>query len=250
MRKKITLEVCCGDIASVIRAREGGARRIELCSALEVGGLTPSASLIRTASSLGVESVNVLVRPRRGDFLYSDAEKQLQLDDAACAADMGATGIVCGALLDDGSIDVDFLRKIRRACGGLDFTFHRAFDFCKDPFDALEALIGEGCTTLLTSGQKPTAMEGCDLIARLVEKAAGRIDIMAGSGVNASNVRQLVDRTAADLVHASARECSGSLMRYRNPDLSLGNDDEWEIYVTSSDEIRNIINQLGRYEQN
>ena len=220
MNQEVTLEVCCGDLTSVAAARAGGATRIELCTALEVGGLTPSAALVRKAA----DSVNVLIRPRRGDFVYTEAEAGIVIDDARRALDAGATGIVFGALFPDGSVDIPLLRKVRTACAGADFTFHRAFDFCRNPEEAIPVLIDEGCTTLLTSGCRPTAMEGIDLITRLVELAGRRMNIMAGSGVNAANVIELADRAGVDLVHASARRRRDSAMKFRNPALTLGGD--------------------------
>lgn len=244
MNRKVTLEVCCGDVASVMAARAGGATRIELCSALEVGGLTPSVALIRRAAAAGFASMNVLIRPRRGDFVYSGAETEIVIDDVRRAVDAGASGIVFGALLPDGSVDVRLLERVRSACPDSDFTFHRAFDFCRNPEHALYAIIDAGCTTLLTSGCRATAMEGRDLIARLVGLADGGIDIMAGSGVNADNVRELVDCTGVNLVHASARRSRRSEMTYRNPELTLGDDDEWTLSETSPLEVRRIIENL------
>ncbi len=246
MNQEVTLEVCCGDLTSVAAARAGGATRIELCTALEVGGLTPSAALVRKAADMGFRSVNVLIRPRRGDFVYTEAEAGIVIDDARRALDAGATGIVFGALFPDGSVDIPLLRKVRTACAGADFTFHRAFDFCRNPEEAIPVLIDEGCTTLLTSGCRPTAMEGIDLITRLVELAGRRMNIMAGSGVNAANVIELADRAGVDLVHASARRRRDSAMKFRNPALTLGGDDEWTIYETSADEVRRIIEELRR----
>lgn len=251
MKHNVTLEVCCGDIESAKVARKAGVTRIELCAALEVGGLTPSPGLVEQAAALGFPSLNVLVRPRRGDFVYTEDELNVIMRDIEYIKGVaGVTGIVFGALNANGSADIQTLRAVRRACPGHDFTFHRAFDFCASPIEELNMLAGEGCTTVLTSGQKPTAIEGSKLIRKLVEVADGRIGIMAGSGVNSSNVRNLVEETGVSLVHASARVSLDSFMRYRNNDLTLGDDDEWKISRSSIDEIQHLQANLRDYEQN
>ncbi|MDE7119677.1 MAG: copper homeostasis protein CutC, partial [Muribaculaceae bacterium] len=156
----MTVEICCGDFESLVAAAEGGTRRIELCSGLSEGGLTPSAGMIRAAADLGIESVNVLVRPRKGDFCYNSREVDLMCREISIAAAEGATGIVAGALTPDGDIDIDTTGRLRQAAGDLQFTFHRAFDLCNDPLKALEDLVALQCDTLLTSGQAQSAPLG------------------------------------------------------------------------------------------
>lgn len=242
------LEVCCADIMSLDAARRGGADRIELCTALSEGGLTPSAGLIAEAVGMGFSEVNVLIRARKGDFLYTDSELDLMESDIRYCAAHGATGIVFGALDTDGNVDVSALRRMRRAAGPLDFTFHRAFDMCADPEESLSAIIGEGCTSLLTSGLASNAYEGTDTIARLVRLADGRIDIMAGCGVNSKNCREIVDRTGVRLVHATASHVCRSAMRFHRETVSMGaaGEDEYSFKTTSAQEVGAIIRALRK----
>lgn len=241
------LEVCCSDVDSLIAAKEGGASRIELCSALSEGGLTPSMGLIEKSVLLGFNEINVLVRSRKGDFLYSGNDMDIMIRDVEIAKDAGATGIVWGALLPDGSIDQRALERMMKAAEGLNFTFHRAFDLSSDPISSLEQIIDAGCSCILTSGLASSAYEGINMIANLNSRAIGRIDIMAGSGVNASNCREIVDRTGVKLIHATARCPQESRMTYRRPGVSMGipGEDEYIRLVTSAGEVRAIIESIS-----
>ena len=199
------LEVCCGDLQSVRAAKEGGAHRIELCRALEVDGLTPSAEMMASAIGLGIP-VQVLIRPREGDFFYNEDEVETMLHDIRQAKKLGANGVVIGALKSDGSIDEVTIRRLVSESEGLSITFHRAFDVCTKPLEALEKIISLGCHRLLTSGQAATAEQGIPLIKELVEQSAGRLIIMPGAGVNVNNALEILSKTGAHEIHGSLRK--------------------------------------------
>ena len=171
MNNELKLEVCCADLQSVRAAIEGGAYRVELCEALEVDGLTPSESMIEEAVRLGIP-VQVLIRPRKGDFVYDEKEVQSMVESIRFAKKSGANGVVFGALRPDGSIDAETIRRLVSESKGLSITFHRAFDVCSEPLVALEQIISLGCHRLLTSGQASTAEKGIPLIKKLVEQSA------------------------------------------------------------------------------
>lgn len=199
------LEVCTATLESVIAAREGGAQRIELCSALSEDGLTPSYGMIKAAREVGPERLHVLIRPRAGNFVYSDIEAACMIDDIKMCRNLGVDGIVVGALTTDNDIDIPLCRKLIEAAEGMQITFHRAFDVCRNPLQALEQIIDLGCHRLLTSGQAPTAHEGIPLLKDLVTLSAGRIIIMPGAGVNEGNARQILEATGANEIHGSLR---------------------------------------------
>ena len=202
--EQIKLEVCCGDMQSVLAAKEGGADRIELCQALEVDGLTPSAEMMAEAIGLGIP-VQVLIRPREGDFVYDEAEVETMLKEIRLAKRLGANGVVMGALKSDGSIDEETSRRLVSEATGLSITFHRAFDVCSQPAEALEQIVSLGCHRLLTSGQAPSAEQGIPLIKKLVEQSGGRLIIMPGAGVNQENARRILSETGAHEIHGSLR---------------------------------------------
>lgn len=202
MRK---LEVCCTDIESVIAAKAGGADRVELCTALELGGLTPSIGLIKRAVEVFGKGVFVLIRERAGDFVYSDAEIEVMKSDIKAAVDAGAGGIVIGALKPDKAIDTSAVKLLMEAAKGAEITFHRAFDEVKNPESALLELIELGCDRVLTSGQKDSALDGIPLLKRLNEISNGRIIILAGAGVNHENAPIILNETGGKEIHGSAK---------------------------------------------
>lgn len=243
--KETILEICCGDIDSVAAAVEGGADRIELCSALDEGGLTPSRGLIRQAvKCAGNVPVNVLIRPRGGDFLYTQAETEIMLADIDTARQEGASGVVIGALNPDGSIDTDTCKRLVDEAHGLTVTFHRAFDMCRNPLEALETIISLGCDTLLTSGCAATAPDGCEMLSRLTAASNGRIAILGGSGVNPSNASTLMEQAHLCQLHASARSRSESLMTHRHSGVSMGSPDSDEYSRLTTD--KNIVHNLAK----
>ena len=242
------MEICCADAESVVAAMKGGADRIELCSALSEGGVTPSAGLIKFAVGTGIK-VNVLIRPRRGDFLYSEEEIRVMEQDIRYAVELGAAGVVVGALTADGYVDAAATKRLAEAAAGRCVTFHRAFDVCRSPLQQLEAIIGCGCSTLLTSGCAASAFEGADTIRRLVELAAGRIDIMAGAGVSPANAFEILKATGCQALHGSAGRNVASGMRFRKTDVNMGgNDDEYMRRATSQDTVKQIKDIVRSFE--
>ncbi|MBS0516231.1 MAG: copper homeostasis protein CutC [Proteobacteria bacterium] len=213
------LEIAAASIASALAAQEGGADRIELCANLHEGGTTPSyGTLVEARRRLHIP-IHVLIRPRGGDFLYDDTEVATMLSDIAACAQAGANGIVIGALNVDGDIDIALCRRLIAAAGTLDVTFHRAFDTARDHDTALGTVIELGCQRILTSGGAPSAPQGAETLARLVCRADGRVAIMAGGGINAENVRELVARSGVAECHGSAGGERRSVMHLRRTDL-------------------------------
>lgn len=212
------LEIAANSLASALAAQQGGASRIELCAALELGGLTPSPGQIALVRERLSIPVHVLIRPRAGDFAYSDEEHATMLADIAHCAAAGCDGVVVGALTADGDVDVARCRELVSAASRLDLTFHRAIDVCRDPAAALEAAIGLGFRRVLSSGGAASAMAGGANLRRLIEQAAGRIEIMPGAGIDAGNIAALMAATGAREFHASAKRVLPSRMRFAPPD--------------------------------
>ena len=219
-------EICANSVASCIAAQEGGADRVELCAGIPEGGTTPSVGMIREARRSISIALNVIIRPRGGDFLYSESEIQEMLHDIKAARELGADGLVFGCLLPDGTVDMANMKRLMDAAGDTPVTFHRAFDHTADPLKSLEDIIELGCTRILTSGCKPTALEGAPLLAQLVEKSAGRIIIMPGCGVNEDNIAETARLSGAREFHFSAREPVESGMIFRNPQVAMGSEDD------------------------
>ena len=206
---KRLLEVCTGNLASVIAAVKGGAERIELCSALSLDGLTPSIGLLKYVRQTYPQlKIHVLIRSCEGGFVYSKDDLETMLLDIH-EASAYADGIVCGALTPEGDIDTEALRLMVEASEGKPFTFHRAFDKCRNPQEALEQIIDAGCKRILTSGQQPTAEQGIPLLHELNKQANGRIIIMPGGGVNEKNARLILDQTGCIEIHGSCSSGSG-----------------------------------------
>ncbi len=199
------IEACCPSLDAVRAAGRAGARRIELCERLDVGGVTPSEGLLREALAATDLPINVLIRPREGDFVYSELEAETMLESIRLCGRLGANGVVVGALTPDGSVDIPLVGRLvaeaRR--NGLSVTFHRAFDVCARPMEALEDIIGLGCDRLLTSGHAPDAFQGREMIGKLVRAAAGRIIIMAGCGVRSGNIAAIAAASGASEFHSS-----------------------------------------------
>lgn len=244
---KIETELCAFSLEACRAAARAGVTRVELCASPYEGGTTPSAALIRRARQIPHLQLSVMIRPRGGDFLYTDDEFELMLDEVDFARECGADCVVAGMLTPDGRVDEERTARLVDRCGSMQFTFHRAFDMTRDTAEALESLVRAGCYRVLTSGGRNTAMEGIDTIRALVAQSAGRIAIMAGSGVSPSNVRQLAG-TGVDAVHFSARSLVESGMTYRNPTVSMGGVPGIPEYASvGADEtkIREILDQLN-----
>ena len=242
-----TLEICAGSVVSAIAARDGGAQRIELCAALEVGGVTPSAGLIAEARKVEGLTLNVIIRPRGGDFLYDSYEAACMEQDIRTCKQLGVDGVVIGALTAEGDIDTVLCKRLIEAADGMSVTFHRAFDMCRDPRKALEDLIEIGCDRVLTSGQAATALAGAGLLKELVEQADGRIIIMPGCGVSSANAAEILKATGACEIHASARKSVGSGMIFRHSGVSMGNpdSDEYARKETDVNEVRAIVESIS-----
>ena len=217
----VLVEICCGSLEDVLAAQEGGADRVELCAALCVGGLTPSAGAILESKARLRLPVMVMVRPRAAGFRYRDSEVAVMERDVLAAVASGADGIVLGALRDHGSIDGAACRRLRSAAGDRQVVFHRAFDLTPDPFRALEELIDLGFTRVLTSGQRTSAVLGAPTLRRLVEAARDRIEILPGGGIRPHNVRQVVDETGCRQVHLSAFGTEADPSTASRPELTF-----------------------------
>jgi copper homeostasis protein len=241
----VALEVCANSITSAVAAQAGGASRVELCENLNEGGTTPSFGQILLARKLLHIKLYVLIRPRAGDFLYSDIEFETMMTDIRNCVELGCDGIVTGVLKADGTIDKErCLQLVREAKQwGLGVTFHRSFDMCIDQYQALEDIIELGFERILTSGGKSTAMEGASIINHLVEKAAGRIIIMPGGGINENNAADLVHFTGVNEIHASARAHLLSQMQYKNDHILMGPSigDEYSIDVSDTEKVKTIL---------
>lgn len=244
---KIKIEICTGSVESVLAAKKGGADRIELCSALDLGGLTPSQSLMEYAiTKAGIETF-VLIRPRNGDFHYTRAEYEIMKSDIFTARAAGAAGIVTGMLNTDGTVDTCRMKDLIEMARPMKITFHRAFDLSNDPFKALEDVIDLGCERILTSGQAQNAPAGSHLISELVQLAGSRIIIMPGSGINAFNLKQLHQQTKALEYHLSASRLKPGRMHFRNNTVNMGfpGEDEYSIRETDPDLVAKICRIAG-----
>ena len=220
-RKFIETELCAYSVEACRTAQREGVMRVELCAAPADGGTTPSAAAIMLARRIPDLRLHVMIRPRGGDFLYSDEEFAVMKEDIRFARRCGVDGVVFGILTPDGDTDVERTAELVREAEGMDVTFHRAFDMVRDPIRALEDVISTGCSRILTSGGCNTALEGAGMISRLVAQADGRIKIMAGSGVRPENAA-LIAATGADAIHFSARTLCNGGMRWRKEGISMG----------------------------
>src|SRR5580704_7780482 len=244
---KILLEICCGSIDDAIQAEKGGADRVELCSALFLGGLTPSIGTIKEAKRRLKIPVMVMVRPRGGGFCYTEAEMATMERDAEAAIDGGADGVVFGILEGDGKIDERRTKGMRQVIGKRQAVFHRAFDVTPDPFEALEQLIDMGITRVLTSGQKDSVPPGVELIRKLVERAAGRIEILPGGGIQPYQVREIAEKTTCNQIHLTAWKTTSDPSTHANPAVTFGGalyppEDRYQI--TDSALVREIAKKL------
>ena len=234
------LEICIDSVESAIASQKGGADRVELCDNLLEGGTTPSAGTIALARKNIDIDLNVIIRPRGGDFLYSDVEFQVMEYDIEGAKQLGANGVVFGILNQDGSVDVERTRTLVELARPLSVTFHRAFDVSRDPFEALEALVNLRIDRVLTTGQESSALEGLDLITDLVQTAADRIIIMPGGG-NERSVQKVVAQTGVKEFHLLGTVTVDSPMRHRNPRVFMGGElrpPEFTRVVTDANRVR------------
>ncbi|RWC93666.1 MAG: copper homeostasis protein CutC [Mesorhizobium sp.] len=227
------IELCVEGIDGLLAAQTAGADRVELCASLVEGGITPSLGTVRAALELATVPFHVIVRPRGGDFLYSEAEYRSMLADVSALADLGVAGVVVGCLNADGTIDEARMGELVRAAGSLNVTCHRAFDMTRGPAEALEALVRCRVGRVLTSGQRDTALEGAELLAGLVQQAGERIIILGCGGLDPDNIAEVLGRTGLKEMHFAALADVPSAMRYRNPRVGMGGSDLDREYRTT-----------------
>ncbi|HLX90550.1 MAG TPA: copper homeostasis protein CutC [Puia sp.] len=236
------LEICCFNLESALIAQRAGAGRVELCADAAVGGTTQSLGTIRAARNKLHIALYPIIRPRGGDFLYDDEEFTIMLADVMLCKEIGCDGVVIGMLTPHAMVDKKHCAKLVEMAYPLGVTFHRAFDWTSDPHQALEDIIEIGCERILTSGQRPTAAEGIDLIAELIRQADSRITIMPGSGVRAANISQLAEKTGAVEFHSSARIYRHSAMNHMNARMQ----ESLDHVVADEEEVRHMFSLLPK----
>jgi copper homeostasis protein len=242
------LEICVDTVESAIEAQKAGAHRIELCDNLYEGGTTPSyVTIVSARNNLNI-GLNVIIRPRGGDFLYSDLEYDIMRREIDFCGECNIDGVVLGILRSGGAIDVERTARLVESASPMSVTFHRAFDMCSDPFQGLEDIISTGAVRILTSGQKEKAPDGAELISQLVIQAENRIIIMPGSGINESNISWIARVTGAKEFHLTGRKVIDSDMIFRRKGISMGGTTdipEFSRKVADPEKIKCIINILN-----
>ncbi len=250
MKSPVCLEVCCGSSQSALNAQQGGAHRVELCQNLAAGGVTPSSGDILVAREHLSIDLNVLIRPREGDFLYNSYEREIIKRDILFCKQAGVNGVVFGFLQKDGTIDQSLTAEMIALARPMKVTFHRAFDLCRNPLTALEQLIDMGVDNLLTSGQQPTAAEGAQLIRQLVVQAGDLIAVMPGSGIREHNLAEIISATGAKAFHVSARKLVQGGMEYQPVGVAMSklgsNYEHYEIDPETIGNMMAIINNLEK----
>lgn len=243
----ITLEICVDSVEGALAAQAGGAQRVELCDNLLEGGTTPSVGMIALTRQQIQIGLQVIIRPRGGDFCYSDLEFAVMQYDVRQAKQLGADGVVIGLLNPDGTIDKPRMAGLIELARPLNVTCHRAFDMAVDPHQALEELIDLGVDRVLTSGQESSALEGLDLISALVQQAGDRIIVMPGGGVNERNIHKIVRESGVQEIHLSARSSVESAMHYRRSHVFMGGTlrpPEFSRQIADSERISSIISRF------
>lgn len=248
MEKRPVLEVCVDSVEAAMAAQGGGADRVALCADLMAGGTTPSAGAIQLARQHITIGLNVIIRPRGGDFCYSDIESEVMKRDIEIAREAGADGVVVGMLRMDGSVDTQRTGMLMEIARPLGVTFHRAFDMCRDPCKAMGALMDLGVDRVLTSGQEASALEGLDLIADLVERAGGRMIVVPCGAITERNVGKIVRESGAKEVHIAAPVTLESCMDYRNSRCFMGGElrpPEFAINMTDRNRVTELVRAIG-----
>lgn len=242
------VEICVDSVAGAQAAQAGGAHRVELCDNLMEGGTTPSAGTIKVARTRLSIGLQVIIRPRGGDFLYSEDEMDVMREDVLMAKSLGADGVVIGMLTANGDIDVPRTEELIRLARPMNVTFHRAFDMCRDPRQGLEDLVKLGINRVLTSGQEASCVEGMELLAELQRQAAGRIIVMPGGGITPRNVKRIVESTRVEEIHLSARKSVPSGMEFRNDRVFMGGalrPPEFSWKVTDAEAVAAVVAAVG-----
>lgn len=238
------IEICVEGIDGLIAAQDAGADRVELCASLLEGGITPSFGVVRESLNVAKIPFHVIVRPRGGDFLYSECEFATMLNDVAALRELGVAGVVVGCLTADGRIDEARMTALVAAARPMPVTCHRAFDMTRDPEEAVEALVRCGVDRVLTSGQRDTALEGIEILRRTVRAAGDRLVVMICGDLDERNIREAVTRSAAPEAHFAAAKVLASGMAFRNPHVGMGGtaiEREFELTVTDTDAVRRTI---------
>ncbi|MEH3112493.1 copper homeostasis protein CutC [Pedobacter terrae] len=240
------LEVCANSYQSALAAQNGGAKRVEFCDNLAEGGTTPSYAQISLAKkNLSIE-IWPIIRPRGGDFLYSETEFEIMKEDIKVCKSLNCEGVVIGILKADGTIDKKRCAELIELAKPMEVAFHRAFDMSNDMDQALEDIISLKIKRVLTSGGASSAMLGAEKLAQLVTQANGRITIMPGAGINENNIKNLIDQTGATQFHASAKEFVPSKMEFRNTETKMGTiEDEYRYELTSENKVRALVNCIN-----
>ncbi|HEY2648040.1 MAG TPA: copper homeostasis protein CutC [Puia sp.] len=238
--KKNILEICCYNLDSAMTAAKAGADRVELCADPGAGGTTPGMGLVKTVRKKINIELYPIIRARGGDFLFSEDEFKIMLHDIEACKSAGCDGVVLGMLLPEGRIDKTHVSRLMEKAYPMGVCFHRAFDWTRNPFESLEDIIDIGCERILTSGQQPTAILGAHLIRDLILQADGRIEIMPGSGVRASNITDLKNETGATQFHSSARIFRKSSMDYVQPFMT----EDLSTIIADRQEIEGMVSRL------
>jgi copper homeostasis protein len=247
VRNELIVEVCVDALESAFAAERGGAKRVELCSALPEGGVTPSAGLIATARKNVSSALHVMIRPRTGDFCYSADEFSVMSRDVLMAKQLGADGVVFGILDLDGRVDIPRTRQLVDLARPLKTTFHRAFDMSADLRQSLEDVVGAGADRILTSGGAQSALEGAETLRELVLGSAGRIVIMAAGGIDDRNVEAVVKQTDVREIHVGLRTAVASPMQFVNEKISMGTikGQEYQRFVVTEESVKRLIRAAG-----
>jgi len=246
-KQTIAVEICVDSVEGAVAAQTGGAQRVELCDNLLEGGTTPSAGMIALTRQQITIGLQVIIRPRGGDFCYSELEFAVMKDDVRRAKQLGANGVVIGLLNPDGTVDKQRTAELVNLARPLSVTFHRAFDMTADPQQTLADLIDLGIDRVLTSGQESSALEGIELITSLVQQAGKGIIIMAGGGIHERNIEKIVRQSGVKEVHLSARTAVASAMTYQNTRVSMGgayHPPEFTRQATSPTRVAAVVNLL------
>ena len=240
MGNNFLLECATDSVESALAAAKGGADRLELCANLIIGGTTPTLALYDEVRSHSDIPLFILIRPRFGDFLYTDYEANVICREIKMFQKAGAEGVVIGSLNKDGSLNVEHMKRFIDSAKDMSITLHRAFDMCADPFATLKQARELGVNTILTSGQAPSSLEGIDLYEKLIEKANGEISILAGGGIKASTIEKLLKQTSLTAFHMSGKIVVESGMEFRNPAVSMGlpGISEYNIWLTDESNVR------------